>query len=115
MCIVTGPAENNSPQMALVPRDGRVGGWEDGPRGVTLPRPGSVLPRPLPSPAFPVEQARHAAAHLVPDLADALEGLIRRIRERPVLSTQPRHDRALLPAAHRDQQVGAPAQLRREP
>src|SRR5438093_7127050 len=66
-------------------------------------------------PALPGKELPYSTLDVVADLTDALQGLSLRIRERPVLPAKPRNDRALLAAAHGDQEVGVSRQILGEP
>jgi len=61
--------------------------------------------------SFAAEQSGHAVPHVVADLAHARDRFPLRILERPVIASQPRHDRALLATPHRDQHLRAAGEI----
>src|SRR3954470_22550632 len=62
-------------------------------------------------PTLAPEQVGHPRPHVVSNFAHARDGLSFWILERPVVPAEPRHDRALFTATHRDQHLGAPGQI----
>jgi alpha-galactosidase len=68
-------------------------------------------PRSAARPAFSDEQLGDARPHVVADLPDARERLSLGILERPVVAAEARDDRALLAAAHGDQELRAASEL----
>src|SRR5262252_6884885 len=55
-------------------------------------------------PAVGVQQSRHTVSNVVSNLSYLAERLSLRIGQRPVVVLQTRHERAGIPAAHRDEQ-----------